>query len=160
VKQDKALCYTSGWNFSLKVKMLSIHSITTRIQHYLFFYVHINVYKAYWSWAFRLSRWKVTGLDADIYWTVHHCDNWRIKNQLDATYYFIVLLIGSTCFGHYYSQHQELATMMLITTLVVSFLVCCMLWHLVGFLFIRIRRVSGTGHWKESLCHTERSTSQ
>jgi len=22
------------------------------------------------------------------------------KNQLDATYYFIVLLIGSTCFGH------------------------------------------------------------
>ena len=26
-----------------------------------------------------------------------------IKNQLDATYYFIVLLIGSTCFGHCYS---------------------------------------------------------
>ena len=24
----------------------------------------------------------------------------RIKNQLDATCYFIVLLIGSTCFGH------------------------------------------------------------
>jgi len=24
------------------------------------------------------------------------------KNQLDATYYFIVLLIGPTCFGHYY----------------------------------------------------------
>jgi len=35
--------------------------------------------------------------------------------------YFIVLLIGSTCFGHYYAHHQELATMMLITTLVVSF---------------------------------------
>ena len=48
------------------------------------------------------------------------------KNQLDATYYFIVLLIGSTCFGHYYAHHQDLATMMLITTLVVSFLVCCM----------------------------------
>ena len=43
---------------------------------------------------------------------------WIIKNQLDATYYFIVLLIGSTCFGHYYAHHQELATMMLITTLV------------------------------------------
>jgi len=53
--------------------------------------------------------------------------NWRIKNQLDATYYFIVLLIGSTCFGHYYAHHQELATVMLITTLVVSFLVCCRL---------------------------------
>ena len=53
--------------------------------------------------------------------------NWRIKNQLDATYYFIVLLIGSTCFGHYYVHHQEFATIMLITTLVVSFLVCCRL---------------------------------
>jgi len=33
-----------------------------------------------------------------------------MKNQLDATYYFIVLLIGSTCFGHYYAHHQKLAT--------------------------------------------------
>jgi len=41
------------------------------------------------------------------------------KIQLDATFYFIVLLIGLTCFGHYYAHHQELATMMLITTLVV-----------------------------------------
>jgi len=49
------------------------------------------------------------------------------KNQLDATYYFIVLLVGSTCFGHYYAHHQELATVMLITTLVVSFLSCCSL---------------------------------
>ena len=46
------------------------------------------------------------------------------KKQLVATYYFIVLLIGSTCFGHYYAYHQELATIMLITTLVVSFLGC------------------------------------
>ena len=51
-----------------------------------------------------------------------------MKNQLDATYYFIVLLIGSTCFGHYCVHHQELATIMLITTLIVSFLVCCMLY--------------------------------
>jgi len=43
------------------------------------------------------------------------------KNQLDATYYFIVLPIGSTCFGHYCAHHQKLATIMLITTLVVSF---------------------------------------
>jgi len=42
------------------------------------------------------------------------------KNQLDATY-FIVLLIGATCFGHYCAHHRELATVMLITTLVVSF---------------------------------------
>ena len=29
-------------------------------------------------------------------------------NQLDVTRYFIVLLIGSTCFRHYYVHHQEL----------------------------------------------------
>jgi len=49
------------------------------------------------------------------------------KNQIDTTWYFIVLLIGSTCFEHYYTHHQELATMMLFTTLVLSFLVCCRL---------------------------------
>ena len=40
----------------------------------------------------------------DVFWTVHYCDNWRIKKELDATYYFIVLLKGSTCFGHYYAH--------------------------------------------------------
>jgi len=44
-----------------------------------------------------------------------------MRKQLDATIYFILLLIGSTCFGHYYAHHQELATMMLVTALVVSF---------------------------------------
>jgi len=33
----------------------------------------------------------------------------------------LYFLIGLTCFGHYYAHHQELVTMMLITTLVVSF---------------------------------------
>ena len=41
------------------------------------------------------------------------------KNQLDATYFFIVLLIGSTCFGHYYAHHRALTTIMLITRFVV-----------------------------------------
>jgi len=50
------------------------------------------------------------------------------KNQLDATY-FIVLLIGLTCFGHYYAHHKELATIMLITILVVS-LVFAVGWRL------------------------------
>ena len=66
-----------------------------------------------------VPAWNVRG------WTkVRWLEN---KNELDATYYFIVLLIGSTCFGHYYAHHQELATVMLITTLVVAFLVCCRL---------------------------------
>jgi len=29
-------------------------------------------------------------------------------NQLDATEWFIALIICSTCFGHFYAHHQEL----------------------------------------------------
>jgi len=28
--------------------------------------------------------------------------------KLDNTYYFIMLMLGSTCFGHHYAYHQEL----------------------------------------------------
>ena len=62
----------------------------------------------------------------------------------DATYYFIVLLIGSKCFGHYYAHHQELETLMLITTLVVSFCkdvggsVNVTLWFLVVYVLCEV----------------------
>ena len=48
-----------------------------------------------------------------VYWTVHRCDSRRIKAQLDVTCYFISLLVFSTCFGHKYIHHQELATVLL-----------------------------------------------
>ena len=35
-----------------------------------------------------------------VYWKVHHCDSWRIKDQLDVTCYFISLLVCSACFGY------------------------------------------------------------
>jgi len=35
-------------------------------------------------------------------WTVHHCNNWRIKDQLDVICYFISLLMYSTCLGLIY----------------------------------------------------------
>ena len=34
----------------------------------------------------------------------------REENQLDATDWFIALIIGSTCFGNFYAPHQELDT--------------------------------------------------
>ena len=42
----------------------------------------------------------------------------RLKNkdQLDATSCFIILIICSTCFGHFYAHHQELTTIVVITT--------------------------------------------
>jgi len=33
------------------------------------------------------------------------------KNQLDATKWFIALIIYSTCFGHFCAHHQELEIM-------------------------------------------------
>jgi len=38
------------------------------------------------------------------------------KIQLDATYYFIMFMLGSTCFGHHYTHRQELTTIDLVTT--------------------------------------------
>ena len=32
------------------------------------------------------------------------------KIQLDATYYFIMLMLGWACFGHLYAHRQELTT--------------------------------------------------
>ena len=44
---------------------------------------------------------------------MNRCVSWRIKDQLDATCYFISLLMCSTCFGHYYIHHKELSTILL-----------------------------------------------
>ena len=39
---------------------------------------------------------------------------WEEENQLDATQCFIELVICSTCFGHLYAHHQELANIKLV----------------------------------------------
>ena len=36
------------------------------------------------------------------------------KNHLDATEWFIALIICSTCFGHFYARHQELETILVL----------------------------------------------
>ena len=63
----------------------------------------------------RLLHERVTASDPVpcVYWTVHHSDSWRIKDQLDVTCYFISLLMCSTCFGHQYIHLQELAILLL-----------------------------------------------
>ena len=52
-------------------------------------------------------------LKSYVYWTMRHCDGWRMKGQLDVTCYFISLLMCSTCFGRQYIHHRELATILL-----------------------------------------------
>jgi len=38
----------------------------------------------------------------------------REGNQLDATEWFIALIICSTCFGHLYAHHQDLETVVVL----------------------------------------------
>ena len=48
------------------------------------------------------------------------------KNQLDATEWFMALIMCSTCFGHFYAHHQELET-----TFVLLLPMVCIAWLLV-----------------------------
>ena len=52
---------------------------------------------------------------------VHTCINFlvsrREENHLDATEWFIALIICSTCFGHLYAHHQELETILVLLPL-------------------------------------------
>ena len=38
----------------------------------------------------------------------------REENQLDATEWFIIIIICSTCFGHLYAHHHELETILVL----------------------------------------------
>ena len=38
-------------------------------------------------------------IESNVYWTVHHCNSWRMKDQLDVTCCFISILMCSACFG-------------------------------------------------------------
>jgi len=65
-------------------------------------------------------------LNSYVYWTVHHCDSWRIKDQLDVTILFHFL-----CAQHVsdinISIIRSLRLFCWITTLVVLLLVRCVL---------------------------------
>ena len=54
------------------------------------------------------------------------------ENQLNATEWFIGLVIRSTCFGHLYAHHQELETILVL------------LPHMVCNAFVEIARLSRT----------------
>ena len=46
--------------------------------------------------------------ELDVCLSVHRCICVEKKNQVDVSEWFIALMICSTCFGHFYVQHQEL----------------------------------------------------
>ena len=67
------------------------------------------------------SLWNITMCKSYVYWTVHHCDSWRIRDQLYVTSYNVL-------FHFFYAQHvsdintsiiRSLRLFYCITTLVV-----------------------------------------
>ena len=58
---------------------------------------------------------------------------WEEESQLDATQYFIELVICSKCFGHVYAHHQELATILIV-------------WHVACDSWLLVAGRSGAKH--------------
>ena len=89
-----------------------------------------------------ISSWKHVDWP-NVYWTVHHCNSWQMKIQLDVTCYFISLIMRSTCFGHYYiSIFRSLRLCWWITTSGVLFSVRCVLEFLLRLIFGGVRFAS------------------
>ena len=66
----------------------------------------------------------ICSIKFDVCLFVYRCICVEKKNQLDATEWFIALIICSTCFGHFYAHHQELeAICVLLPPMVCSALV-------------------------------------
>ena len=84
---------------------------------------------------------------------MHHCDSWRIKDQLDVTCYFISFLMCSTCFGHNISIIRSLRLFCWITTLVILFLVRCVLEFRCGW-------VGVVSVLQASACNTDTTPTQ
>ena len=78
---------------------------------------------------------------------------YREENQLDATEWFIALIICSTCFGHLYAHHQELETILVL----LPYMVCNALLLVVGCYEQSSRLcVRGGGSCSSSFCHPGR----
>ena len=58
----------------------------------------LSLCRAYLNWKGYVVKTQLC--QSNVYWTVHHCNSWGMKNQLDVTCHFISLLMRSTCFGH------------------------------------------------------------
>jgi len=74
----------------------------------------------------------------DVCLSLHRCISVEKKNELDATEWFIALIICSTCFGYLYAHHQELVAILVL------------LPHVVCNAFVAGGRRSGAG--QQAMC--------
>ena len=77
-----------------------VHHETTKILNESYYVKHLILFYAARSGLILKQIW-----ESYVYWTVHHCDSWRIKDQLDVTCYFISLLMCSTCVAGFSLQY-------------------------------------------------------
>ena len=94
-----------------------------------------------WLKTVRVSFWQGgQSVRSNVYWTVHHCNSWRMKNQLDITCYILFHLL---CTQHVsdinISIFRSLRLCWWITTSVVLFSVRCVLELLLRLIFGGVR---------------------
>jgi len=99
------LWFTKSGLVGLVDKMTSICSVTIQtvqwnmLTHFTH-RVHLCINGHFKSSCYFGHRWLNIEYKSYVFWTVHNCNSWIIKDQLDVTCYFISLLMCSTCFGH------------------------------------------------------------
>ena len=85
---DSSKCCTYSCSFC------SISTITSEIKNLNSIFQELYNHKVFYT-----KTQKSLNI-SNVYWTVHHCNSWRMKDQLDVTCYFISFIVCSTCFGH------------------------------------------------------------
>ena len=89
----------------------------------------------------KVARTQLLLTESNVYWTVHHCNSWRMKDQLDVTCYFISfhLLRAQHVSDINISIFRSLRLCWWITTSVVLFSVRCVLELLVRLVLSGVR---------------------
>ena len=91
------------------IGLLVILLLATALSEYHTLYAACGKDHMLWSSVISLFAWE-SSRKCDVCLSVHRCICIEKKDQLDATEWFIALIICSTCFGHFYAHHQELET--------------------------------------------------
>ena len=74
---------------------------TARIQGNINGNIFLQYYEMLWNTSnINELELEYNSAESNVYWTVHHCNSWRMKDQLDVTCYIISLIMCSTYFGH------------------------------------------------------------
>ena len=83
-----------------------------------------KIFRGIYGPKYENGEWK-----SNVYWTVHHCNSWRMKNQLDVTCYILFHLL---CAQHVSGINISIFRSLRLCQFVVCWSFCCS-WYLVVF---------------------------